>query len=366
MKTEFVCRRLLLPVFILCGCLYFVFSSCWFEKSFRHVPFDSAGNATLGFEKVIYVNLPYREDYANVMTLQSHLTGLEYIKSDGVDYHDFKPGYKGLPPLVNKELPAAVIGCAMSHINAWKQVVAEDWSSVLILESDATWDENIKEIAKRAAEGLHKLLTEKQLHRSRSNPTHSDPYDAAQWDILSWGTCFDEGGYEARDSEVYVTYSDTDSPDCVYDWPGNGVREDLIDERVMRKSGFPFCSSAYALTRKGAEKLLLRSSLFIDGPIDVTIAQEIDKEHLIGYEMFPPPFYQWRYVEGIGAEGLNSDIASGDGQKDNEDSSMDRWNQIQESSLAWRIDDWKYPWPYKKWVMEGFASKFLPANLFFR
>lgn len=122
-------------------------------------------------------------------------------------------------------------------------------------------------------------------------------------------------GFDARQSDVCVKYPEVDSPDCEYDWSVVGVNDTLVDERIIRKAGFPFCTNAYAITAKGAEKLLLRTSLFIDGPIDVTVAQEIDKQHLAGYELFPPPTYQWRYVDVIGADGLNSDIASEKGCK---------------------------------------------------
>ena len=68
------------------------------------------------------------------------------------------------------------------------------------------------------------------------------------------------------------------------------------------------CLSAYAISRKGAEKMLLRGAIDLNEPVDVIIHHFTEKGYLNTYSLEPPLFGQWEYVDRIGANVLNSDV----------------------------------------------------------
>lgn len=354
MKKASFGKRMATRAVILVSYILLVILAIWPDSRYPKVLFNAAGNSSRGFEKIIFVNHPYRKDNANIMSLESHYSGIEYLTSKEADYYESKSD--------KNDLPSVDVACALSHMNVWKLVLEKGWASVLILESDVTWDENIKNISKRAAKGLDTLINEKRLRQGGSQPSPQDPYNVEQWDYFSWGTCFDEERFEASASGIYVKYPDVDSPNCEYGWPEDDVNDTLVDERIMRKAGFPICTNAYALTAKGAEKLLLRKSLFSNGSVDLKMAQEIDKGNLVGYEMFPPPMYQWRYVGDTGADGLNPDIASEERQEENISNIEEKWSQSQDPSFFWEINHRNYPWPYKHWVLNRIAENMVSKN----
>lgn len=95
MRAAFLCKRFVIPAVVLVGGFYYVISAGWTHDAFLAGAFSSADNATLGFEQIIFVNLPYRKDYSNIMSIQSHLSNMKYVVSEGADVHDFKSNDKG-------------------------------------------------------------------------------------------------------------------------------------------------------------------------------------------------------------------------------------------------------------------------------
>ena len=62
----------------------------------------SAGNATLGFQKMVYINLAHRYDYDDAMTLQSLVSNITLIRQPGVNSADLRDA--GLPPASEGEI----------------------------------------------------------------------------------------------------------------------------------------------------------------------------------------------------------------------------------------------------------------------
>jgi GR25 family glycosyltransferase involved in LPS biosynthesis len=184
-------------------------------------------------------------------------------------------------------------------MKVWRKMLLEKWTSTLILEADAAWDMNIRASTQKLSYALNDL-TERFPRTSWDGPAaEDDPYNINKWDVLSLGQCH-EAETHANES---VVYSDSDAPEgmAYYQKP-------LVNERVVRRSGGLICMAAYALSARGAMKLLLRLNLDFDIPVDLVMKEMIEKDELIVYSVQPSIMSQWIYVPGVDGESKNSDI----------------------------------------------------------
>ena len=108
-------------------------------------------------------------------------------------------------------------------------------------------------------------------------------------------------------------------------------------ERVIRKSGGVTCTTAYAISHTGAAKLLLRSALDLDNPVDLLIRRLTMSRDLVAYSLFPPVVAQWEYIGGIGMgeRGAQSDINGGKHKDTPENADMPGWQEVQEKGSIW-------------------------------
>ena len=310
-----------------------------FEQPFP----TSAGNATLGFQKLVYINLDHRYDYDDAMALQSLVSNITVTRQSGVNAADLKDA--GLPPTSNSYsgLKKSHQACFRAHANMWRQVINENWSSLLILEADAVWDIHIREMMGIMSKGLNELMkmhpnTTANIHgREAYTPesllaTEDNPYCVDNWDILSLGQCFD---FDTNWEEFYIyddPYGPKDGSFSYYDHP-------LHNQRVVRRSAGPICTNAYAISRKGAEKMLLRGAIDLDDPVDVIINRFTRQGYLNVYSLEPPLFGQWEYVDGIGADEFNSEVNIPDGEEHNENVQVkqDIWNKVHTAFNVWKM-----------------------------
>lgn len=188
---------------------------------------------------------------------------------------------------------------------------------ILIFEADASWDVNIRQIMPLFNKNFRRLLQKinsKPLHHfphaddghtidsnHTLEPDPADPWHQEHWDMISIGQCFEDQKW----SDINVRYHDPWSPEGHNYW---GI--DLHDERVVRRSGGVTCTTAYAVSRSGAAKLLVRTMLDLDQPVDLIMKDMIQNESLLVYSVQPTIIAQWEYVRGIGMEARhgNSDI----------------------------------------------------------
>jgi hypothetical protein len=183
----------------------------------------------------------------------------------------------------------------------WRRMLDEKWSSALIIEADAAWDVNVRAITQRLSHALNDLMDTHPRTSSTARPSEDDPYNVAKWDLLSLGQCH-EGKRHSEESLIYV---DADAPlDMSY------YGRPLVDERVVRRSGGTVCTTAYALSPRGALKLLVKFSIDMSIPIDLAIRSMIEADQLIAYSVQPTIIAQWIYRAGSGSEGANSDVST--------------------------------------------------------
>ncbi|KAI5863208.1 glycosyltransferase family 25 protein [Durotheca rogersii] len=250
-------------------------------------------NSTLGFEKILVVNLPSRTDRRDGIVLGAALSDLEIEFVDGVD-GKLVPD-KALPTSPDHDrLPDAVIGSWRGHMNAIQEVVRRNLSSALILEDDADWDVRIKTQLRDFALAAHALtqplagggparfadatypgglgdraglpasvpeLAFDALPATVA-PAHS-PYGDGGWDVLWLGHCgmrFPEAADAALPKGRVVRAGDATVPQPRHLWTltaPDGLRDGYANHtRVVHHARDGVCSLAYAVSRRGARRLL--------------------------------------------------------------------------------------------------------------
>lgn len=101
---------------------------------------ESPQNATLGFQKIAYINLDTRYDLDDALVLQSSLSGLRIDRFSAVDATTLTD--KGLPPASTDwytKKSRGVLACYRSHANLWRKMLEERWETLLIFEADVAW-----------------------------------------------------------------------------------------------------------------------------------------------------------------------------------------------------------------------------------
>ncbi|KZL70650.1 glycosyl transferase family 25 protein [Colletotrichum incanum] len=301
---------------------------------------EAASNGTLGFPKVYLINIPSRFDYLDAATIQAFLSGVQFEVFLAVETNMIKE--KGMPPTHDRErLREAEKGCWRAHANIWSQMLREELPSVLILEADVAWDTNVRAIIANFYEHFTLLLQQlnstqlprvKRAQKTEDEPTPNvfpdphDPWHSKHWDILSLGHCWDHPLHH----ENMLKYNDEHVP------AGKEYYGDILgNERVVRKSGGIACTTAYAISQTGAAKLLLRTAMDLDLPVDLAIKTMIMSGDLVAYSVQPPIMSQWKYKPGIGMNlrGSNSDVQVS--RQEEDDESSDAWEAVRQTRSVW-------------------------------
>ncbi|KAK7983924.1 hypothetical protein PG989_011326 [Apiospora arundinis] len=214
-------------------------------------------NSTLGFSKVFVIGLPERTDKRDAMSLTSSLTGFNLEFIDGVKGEAVPD--KAIPFGKNRDnLPNTYLGSWRSHINAVRRIVEEDLESALIMEDDMDWDVRLQSQLETVAKGTRALLG------SGSKPI--SPYGDG-WDLLWLGHCgeifpeqLDENKGEPLYSKFVIKNDQTVPPlDKITGLVDFKAYPEFT--RWVHVTGAPICSFAYALSKRGAQKVLFDLSV---------------------------------------------------------------------------------------------------------
>ncbi|KAK9238801.1 hypothetical protein V1525DRAFT_80992 [Lipomyces kononenkoae] len=264
------------------------------KKSSKLTLASTAWNETLGFGKILYISMPYRTDRQDAMDLLASTSNLKVTRINGVDGESISA--KAVPD--NANLQPSVLGCWRAHADAWRYVIDNDIETALILEDDIDWDENIHQI-------FHDLSLQMQDNKLRLvMPTDHErktaPY-GLDWDILFMGQCLDHPHPDYRD--LVQVYDDPSVPsresiqqEFLHYMESLGVTgDDVGKKRLVSPAYGPACTMGYAITRQGAQRLLLNLSyLGLRGPVDNDIAWTLQDGKIRGYSLTPPVFAAWR------------------------------------------------------------------------
>jgi hypothetical protein len=244
------------------------------------------------FQKIFAIALPERTDQRDALALTGAFTGLDIDIVDGVtSWSD-----KALPPnTADANHPKGVIGAWRAHMNILQTMVNENISSALIMEGDVDWDMRLKSQMHTFARASRMLLQplrgsddrflDPTYPTSEAGDVHQDfglqddvvkepttsPYgDLDRWDVLWLGHCGSEFPTRADDhgsaplGRVIIS-SDETVPEIQHldrEW-GAGEYLDVYPPhtRVVSRTRGSVCSLAYAVTQRGARKILYEIGL---------------------------------------------------------------------------------------------------------
>ncbi|KAI0178291.1 glycosyltransferase family 25 protein [Pestalotiopsis sp. NC0098] len=234
-------------------------------------------NDSLGFSKIFVVGLPERTDKRDAMALTSSLTGFHVEWVDGVRGEDVPD--KAVPYGVDrKKLWENNLGSWRGHMNAVRRIVEEQLESALIMEDDMDWDVGLKSQLEKVARGARELF--------ESAPSPISPYGDG-WDVLWLGHCgevfpelLDENRKKAAEDaglrymqRKFVIENDPTVPPRDKLTGIMDFRQSPEGTRWVHITGAPICTFAYALSHRGARKVLFDLSVdHLGGPFDNSLA----------------------------------------------------------------------------------------------
>lgn len=176
----------------------------------------------------------------------------------------------------------------LGHLKLLKLVLQKRYSSALILEDDVDWDTRVRNQTRLIAAAVRALLSEDDNGQA--------PYGSG-WDVLWMGHCSDT----ANINRPMFTFRDhTAAPPNRYRSGSYGhvTMNALEGERSVHYSENAACSSAYAVSAKGAEKLLKLASFGYGGTFTLMLVGACRAEELICVSVDPEVFDPYHPAAG--------------------------------------------------------------------
>ncbi|KAF2794435.1 glycosyltransferase family 25 protein [Melanomma pulvis-pyrius CBS 109.77] len=264
-------------------------------------PEPKPANATLDFQEIIFLSMPYRTDRQDALSLIAAVTGLKLTMIPGVSADEIHP--KAMPPHVgnNNMTGTAALGIWRAHANVWRYIIDNNIQSALIIEDDVDWDTNIKEIMGTLNWQLRYNNT---IRWGKDNVQkgwkEECPY-GCDWDELFVGHC---GGKPNRNRlDLHQVIAEPHGPkiETIMPWAKKEMTTlwNLTESegiRVIAPTWEPICLMGYGLSRMGAMRMLYQIGGWrpFGHPVDNEIAWRTSEGSLSGYTMMPPAFVSWR------------------------------------------------------------------------
>ena len=184
------------------------------------------------------------------------------------------PTLNGLPTIQTDR--ENTVGCWRAHLNVAQRMIHNHISTALVFEDDADWDIALRTQLEQLALGSRYItsswFTPTVLKSKASGADSHSPY-GDDWDFLWLGHC--GVGPHSADSRQWIISNDPTVPA-----PQRRVNyQDVPDmssysnsTRIIFRTGSGVCLYAYALSYRGAQKLLLAQSAITKfQPIDIGI-----------------------------------------------------------------------------------------------
>lgn len=259
--------------------------------------------------------MPSRTDRRDSLVLAAANTDLRVDFIDGLSNDAVAD--KALPPDTKpSDFGHGIIGSWRAHMNAIQRVVATNISSALIMEDDQDWDVRIKSQMVDFARGV-RALTQPLIGSEHPIDSGSDysltPQDAPatkrsvqspygdNWDVLWLGHC--EVQYPTPDEISiprcrYVISDDETVPSFKHWAKGREQVQRQYNEdhtRVVHHAKRPICSFAYAVSQRGARRLLLEMGIdSFTAPFDNLLSAFCERQNHVCITSQPQYFNHWR------------------------------------------------------------------------
>ncbi|CAG8536361.1 10398_t:CDS:1, partial [Diversispora eburnea] len=194
------------------------------------------------FEHIYCINLPSRSDRKEKVISIAKFHNLDIDFIDAVDFQDEKILEHYLADIGPRHK-----ACYASHYKTFELIVSNNYQSALILEDDVDFEVDIKDF-------LNVI----------------QPFLPNDWDMFYLGNCY------------------WDTSNIIY-YEGKVYGYNL----VLSKSVSPGCSHAYAVSLKGAQKLL-EMLVNITKPFDIALIALMDANKIFSLSLFPSIIVQWK------------------------------------------------------------------------
>lgn len=252
------------------------------------------------------MNVKSRWDLSDGIYLQAAVSGLDIDMVSAVPLDEIL--HEGMPltsgkPFTSK--PGA--SCYATHARLWKRMLQHDWKTLFVLEADAAWDVNLRKQLGYFSRGFYDLLLKLGKIDPSVKPTNEDPFLSDYWDVFQFGGCFESD----RFMNLSLAYDDPYAQKNI-EWFDKTIIPD--GKRMIRYRGEQMCTTAYAITRSGAEKLLLRAGLDHNTAADGIFAEVVREDLIEQFSTLPMPIVQRNYNQQLSTNEKNSD----NGDVDNE------------------------------------------------
>ena len=238
-------------------------------------------NTTLNFAQIFAINLAFRYDRRDALSLMSLYTNITTTLSPGV--REIAKNAVPLPRTPGRLRPEEY-AVFRAHANVWRRIVEERLPNALVLEDDVDWDVKIKEQIPRVMTAAERLTT---MHGSEP------------WDIIWLGSC----GEKSRADYTQWTIVEDDEKNVAqqnYNWVEailGAYLPSTPNRRVIQRAVAPECTHGYALSQRGARRLLFHLGQFLDDRLDLAIVDLMDTGRLVGYSVLPPLFVQFKVTK---------------------------------------------------------------------
>ncbi|KAI7236755.1 hypothetical protein KC330_g3529 [Hortaea werneckii] len=210
-------------------------------------------NARLGFDEILVVTAGFHDWRAQGLKAAAERTGLAVTFLQQPPWTDKqKKAFHCGDKYESWSIPGST-GCWLGHLHALRYFLSTKQTTALILEDDADWDVEIKNQVIRAQDYLRKL----------TEPL-TDSLWGTEWDVLYLGHCGDRYGPSMLGVHFRRTPCTSQGLrrlgnaelDNVRRIPLRYFRAMLSGLRAVHQSTRPVCTYGYAVTAKGAEKII--------------------------------------------------------------------------------------------------------------
>jgi GR25 family glycosyltransferase involved in LPS biosynthesis len=337
------------------------------------------------FGKILAINLPRRTDRRDALLLAAAYTNLTLTWVDGVAGSEVPDVTLPLRP---DQVPSgdASKGCWRAHLNALASVVESNLASALIIEDDADFDIRIRQQLSDFAAATRALTqplasSEDESERIYADPSYLHPESEQQvtelrfetreetipprvspygddWDVLWLGHCgmaipLTGTHTHARGRVVHTADDTVPSRHHVSTdgGPATLVYEYSDHTRLTHHVHVPVCSVAYAVSQRGARRILYELSVRnYTSEFDNMLREMCDGEEMRSVKLTclttqPALFTHWW---PRGSRKKESDIdGTREGWRDVGESKNIRWSvrTNMEKLIKGETGDWVDQWP---------------------
>ncbi|KAH7396573.1 glycosyltransferase family 25 protein [Phaeosphaeria sp. MPI-PUGE-AT-0046c] len=248
-------------------------------------------NSTLGFQTILAINAPWRTDRKDSLVLASMQGGISLEWIDGINGSLIDE--RAFPQGNHRLMPKGNLGSWRAHIDAMRIVIERNLSTALIIEDDTDWDPRIRSQLSSVAFASQRLpdkIARAELAARNHVPSRDDielqdsdldpielsrrstlalpttflqsfPVYGSDWDVLWLGHCSGslppKQNISAMDRfpDRYMLLDDVTvpAPRVVKASPASPYPPHT---RVYHRTHNTLCTLAYAVTQRGARKIM--------------------------------------------------------------------------------------------------------------